>query len=220
MEEKKKVDAYNSALINVISLKNIETPLKSAYGNTLELIDNALSTGDRMRKLGSGVRRYGFIDKVSDVAEKFPHFAPGTFDSGDLKALVRQIETLRNMVGTANAISRSLNDLLLITGDAAFQESLLYYTAVREQSRRRIPGAETVFRMLDLFFRRGKRKDSEPTEAEVERDFNALLHGHKDGKIVIEHEKPHKVGGKHIVVDETHKPKGAFKETEKGEIDE
>jgi len=34
----------------------------------------------------------------------------------------------------------------------------------------------------------------------------ALLHGRKDGKVLIENEHPHMEGGKHVVVDETHKP--------------
>ena len=55
-------------------------------------------------------------------------------------------------------------------------------------------------------------------EHKVERDMRALLHGRKDGEIVIENEKPHLVGGKHVVVDETQKPKGAWKATEEGEI--
>jgi hypothetical protein len=48
----------------------------------------------------------------------------------------------------------------------------------------------------------------------------ALIHGAKDGKIVIEHETPHALGGKHVVVDETYKNKTNFRETESGEIRE
>jgi hypothetical protein len=57
--------------------------------------------------------------------------------------------------------------------------------------------------MLQPFFQNMRRKNSEPTQHEVERDVKALLHGQKDGKIIIENERPHLTGGKHTVVDET-----------------
>ena len=74
-----------------------------------------------------------------------------------------------------------------------------------------------LFDKLNLLFHPICR-ENKITEPEVERDVKALLHGTKDGKIVIENEKPHLVGGKHVVVDETHKSRESFKETEDGEI--
>jgi len=59
---------------------------------------------------------------------------------------------------------------------------------------------------LRSFFHRRRQQGDEPTEHEVERDVRALLHGHKDGKVLIENEHPHMEGGKHTVIDETHKP--------------
>jgi hypothetical protein len=74
--------------------------------------------------------------------------------------------------------------------------------------------------MLQPFFKRPRRPGEEPTEPEVERDVRALLHGKKDGKVVIENETPHVVGGKHVVVDETHKDKANFRESESGTIED
>ena len=39
----------------------------SEYTLSLDETKSEISDGDRRRLLGSGVRRYGFIDKVSDV---------------------------------------------------------------------------------------------------------------------------------------------------------
>jgi hypothetical protein len=38
--------------------------------------ESALTDSERRRLLGSGVRRYGFIDKVSDFAVANPNFVP------------------------------------------------------------------------------------------------------------------------------------------------
>jgi len=185
--------------------------IKADVLQMLDALENAmdfnLSTIERIRKRGSGVKRYGFLDKVSDVSSDNMQFAPQMFSDTALKDILRKIEELRNILLAINQFGRTINDLLLIAGDNAYQLALMYYNSVRELARRRVPGAEQTFRILQQFFRHGRRQDEEPTEEEVETDVRALLHGKKDGKIVIEHEKPHLVGGKHVVIDETHKDK-------------
>jgi len=46
----------------------------------------------------------------------------------------------------------------------------------------------------------------------VERDLKALLHGKKDGEIIIRNERPHLVGGKHEIIDDVHSGRTAVKE--------
>jgi len=198
-------------------LSDVETVLT---GMKADMQQEALTPSERRRLLGSGVRRYGFIDKTSDVAAANPEFAPVFFNNEDLKDKLRQIEILRNISAAIQQMLRINDDVMLQVSDQAFQMALGYYNTVREASRRRQPGALAIFRLLQTFFRRGRRPDEEPTEPEVERDARALLHGRKDGKIVIENERPHLAGGKHTVVDETRHAKTAWKDTERGEIDE
>ena len=205
----------------VARLENMLESMQELFSESKsDLPTEALTPAERRRMLGSGVRRYGFIDKVSDVSEANPEFAPKFFSTTALKTSIRKIELLRNISVELQQMQRIVDDALLREGDDAFQMALGYYNTVREASRRRQPGAEAIFRALQLFFRRRRLTDDEPTEAEILRDVKATLHGRKDGKIVIENEKPHLVGGKHVVVDETQKPKGAWKATEEGEIDE
>ena len=183
-----------------------------------EYIDNALSLRDRRGMRSPGVRNYGFMDKVSDLAMSNQEFAPSVFDVVAMKELIRQIELLRDLKVALNKLLRITNDELMIASDEAFNMALMYYNSVRDLARRRVPGAEAVFRELQLFFRRRRPSTDEPTEAEILRDVKATLHGKKDGKIIIENEKPRMVGGKHVLIDETFKPKANFKATEEGEI--
>jgi hypothetical protein len=44
------------------------------------------------------------------------------------------------------------------------------------------------------------------------RDASAIIHGRKDGKIVIENVTPKLTGGRRRIVDETFKGNAAFKE--------
>ena len=197
--------------------RELEDSLRIITENTSDL---ALTGADRQRLNGSGVRRLGFIEKILDTATMRPEFIPPFFNLQALTDLAWIIEILRNIRGLALAIDRITNDALLVAGDESYRQALMYYNSVRDAARRRVPGAEELFRILELFFRRGHRTDIEPTETEVLRDAKALLHDHKDGKIVIENRQAHMEGGKHVVVDETHKPEGHFKATEEGEIEE
>jgi spore coat polysaccharide biosynthesis predicted glycosyltransferase SpsG len=66
---------------------------------------------------------------------------------------------------------------------------------------------------------RKPKSSNEPTEKQVTKDFNALLHGKKDGEVEIENKSGHFVGGKHEVIDETFKKKCEYRETREGEVE-
>jgi len=178
----------------------------------VDMQTEALTHAERKRLLGSGIRRYGFIDKVSDIASANPEFAPVFFDEEQLKDTLRKIELLRNISAAFQQLQRMTDDVLLQVSDSAFQMALAYYNTVREAARRRQPGAQAIFNILRPFFNRPRRPGDEPTEQEVERDVKALLHGKKDGEIVIKNERPHLTGGKHEVIDEVHSGRTAVKE--------
>ena len=83
-----------------------------------------------------------------------------------------------------------------------YTDALEFYDSVRSAAKRRIDAAESIHSELAVFFERGRYKGEEPTEEELKRDMNALLHGKRDGKIVIENVKPKITKGKRKVIDE------------------
>jgi hypothetical protein len=101
---------------------------------------------------------------------------------------------------------------MLVASDVAYHNALSYYNAVKEAARQRVPGAEAAYNALKDYFKRARHASNEPTEAEIERDVRSLLHGTKDGRIVIENEQPVVSGGEHRVVDEVHSQHTALKE--------
>ena len=192
---------------NQIAIADIQQTLNAVkeMQTTMKLFTQSrgLSVADRRSLRGAGVSRYGFIDKVSDIAEVNTMFTPPFYNSAVMKDRLRKIELLRNISVAFQQMQRLTDDQLLIESDAAYQLALGFYNTVREASHRRQAGAQTVFKMLRPFFRRKPRHNAEPTQAEVERDVRALLHGRKDGKVIVENERPHLVKGKHVVIDET-----------------
>ena len=187
-----------------------------------QLETTELNSAARMRLNGSGVRRYGFIEKTADISGEFPQFwrASGQ-GTKELATMVREIEVLRNLLVWFRWAARVVQDLLLMTGDDAFRLAGSYYTVARDEARRRNPEAQQVFEMLQLFWRRRHRTTEEPTERELERDFRALLRGTKDGEIVVRNESDHVVKGEKVIIDNTMpKPRGGVKVVERGEVAE
>jgi hypothetical protein len=216
---KKKVE--DKVLIPGDTLNNVLSEVDAILEQLLEVSgDVALSEAERRRLQGSGVRRYGFIEKTADIARDNLEFAPPFLDVDALRDVITQIEIIRNINASLQQLTRLNGDLLLLTSDEAFRLALMYYNSVRDASRRRVPGAEALFRILQQFFRRPGRTSDKPTEKEIERDVKGLLKGTKEGEIIIKNERPKTVGGKRTIVDEVHKGKLAVKKVSEGEIEE
>jgi hypothetical protein len=201
-------------------LDEVLTQLRS----TFELLGHSedriltMTNAQRSRLQGAGVRRYGFIDKVSDLVQENPEFLPGFISKNDIEGLIHQIEQLRNIMATAQQILRVATDYYLLSSDEAYRLSRLYYLSVRDAAHNGILGAKSIFEMLRPLFHKTRTQREEPTEHQLERDVHALLHGPNDGEIVIENQSAHTTDGKRVVVDTAHKrnAQGEWKETEEG----
>ncbi|MDR2727966.1 MAG: hypothetical protein LBB56_02450 [Chitinispirillales bacterium] len=214
-----KPDEYAVDALSPNYIRDIKENITESIDLFTELSDNDLTLSQRRRKVGAGVRNYGFIDKTSDLATSNPEFAK-LFNIQDLKNCIRNIEDCRDIVILLQTLARMVSNSMMVYSDEAYSLALLYYNSAREMSRRGDPNAIEVFRALQTFFRRTRRANAEPSAKAIEKDLHALIKGTKDGKIVVENEKPRVVGGKRLLVDRTRNNKAAFKEVEEGEIDE
>jgi hypothetical protein len=183
--------------------------------------DSTLTTAEKRRLVGAGVRNYGFIEKAEDIARDNPDFHPPNFSYTAMHAAALELEEIRQLVLTLEQFLQLANDCLLMKGDAYYRYALRIYGSLREQARNKVPGADPLFKAFLKYFRRPKiSEEGEETEKELERDFHRLIHGKADGEIKIVNERPHASGGVHEVVDDVHKGKASFKESEEGEIRE
>ena len=204
-------------------LAGLQTVTQNASAELPQLENTELTPAARRRLLGSGVRRYGFIDKVSDTADEYPQFWPasahGTIDFQDaLKERLREIEVLRNVLVWLRMMERVVGDLLLIAGDDAFRMANTYYAAVRSAARSNLPGAPALYQLLRLFWRKRRGTSEEPTIREVERDTRALLRGNKDGTVTVRNESDTVIKGEKVVIDNTQRrPRGGVKIVEERE---
>jgi hypothetical protein len=180
MNKKEKIDVLNDILEDL----EVVAEQYNHYIQTLKLTGT-----ERGRLLGSGIRRYGFIDLVSDLAAANPDFTPPYIDIESLKKMIREIEVLRNISSILQGLDIQNNNHLLEKGDAAYRIALTYYNTVKQASHQGFSGANAIFNELKPFFKSmGRRKSSKPTEKQVLQDLKALMHGTKTGKILVENE--------------------------------
>jgi hypothetical protein len=111
-----------------------------------------------------------------------------------------------------NMFEQQLADSVFVASDRAYHDAVEYYNAVKEAARQRVTGAEAAYDALKDYFKRAKHASTEPTDAEIERDVRSLLHGTKDGRVVIENERPTVSEGERKVIDEVHSEHADFKE--------
>ncbi|MDR0443622.1 MAG: hypothetical protein LBH44_09470 [Treponema sp.] len=208
----------NIPLLPPSLMEDAMTSVKSSMEDFVDIANNNLTAAQRRRKIGPGVRNYGFIDKVSDLADANPQFAQ-FFKIADLKNCIRNIEMCRDLVILLHSFARAVTNTMLIYTDDAYSMALIYYNMVKEMSKRGDPTAMELYRDLKTYFKRVKHITAEPTEKELERDLHALIHGKSnqrfaDGKIVVENISPKTTAGMRKVVDDVRKGRAAVRETE------
>ena len=181
--------------------------------------ETELSVSERARLHGTGVRRFGFISKVTEMMIVNSEFIPSFLNREQLVRQLEYFEAVRNLNVVMQQVTRLNADVMLILGDSIFRMALMYYGAVRDAANRGAPGARELFRILQQFFRRGRRTDDEPTEEEVFKHIRSLLHKHREGEIVVKNEGDRVIHGKSLVIDDSHLPaKERFRESAEGEI--
>jgi ribosomal protein S24E len=149
-----------------------------------------------------------------------PEFLPSYLPIEKFKKDEDYFNACRVLYESCKQILEILWNLTLQSADIVYTDALEYYASTREAAKRRIDGAETIYKDLEVFFKKKRSGSDEPTEKELKRDLNALLHTKRDGKIVVENIKPKVSGGKHKVIDERFSTKRMAKETEEEEIEE
>ncbi|MDR0546468.1 MAG: hypothetical protein LBG77_02615 [Dysgonamonadaceae bacterium] len=173
---------------------------------------NILSPAERGRKIGAGIKNWGFVEACYASAKANPQFLPSYLPVADFTDAMDDFMRKRTLYMALQQFLQEVSDSMLTASDLAYRDALEYYNTLKVAAREKVPGAETEYKTLSVYFKRTKTVSAEPTEKQLERDIHALLHGSKDGKVVIENERPVVSGGKREVVDEVFSGHVAVKE--------
>ena len=210
--------------VNVVT--HIYNDLRTVMADITEQhLDNLHLTGVMRRRLhGAGERRWGLIEMTREMANNDKQFFSPPFSSWEgLDLLTDNVVLWREIDEMAERIGRIARDHYLLTSNSAYAMARIYYRNVQTAARAGDAGAQTIYNDLRTYYERmGRRapgEADEPTIEQIIKDAKAIAKGRKDGKIVIEHESPQATKGKHVMMDDAHKPsEGKFKATVTGTI--
>jgi hypothetical protein len=167
---------------------------------------NTFTPKDRTRLVGGGIKNLGFIETANESARNNPQFIPPYLNMLEYNESLLDFTRKRTLFTLLQQFAQQVSDSMLLASDAAYHDALEYYNSIREAARQRVPGAEAEYKLLSQYFKKSKpsKDGNAPTEAQIERDVRSLLHGTKEGRIVVENENPDLSGGKRTLVDSTH----------------
>jgi hypothetical protein len=167
---------------------------------------------DRKRLNGVGMKKQGFIERAYDYAFNNSEFLPHYLTLKKFYDDNQYFINIRSIFETSKQVQEIIWNITIQSADIAYTDALEFYASVREAAKRRVDAAETIYRDLETFFKRAKKAEGEPTERKTLTDAKALIHGKRDGKIIIENVKPKLSGGTHKVVDEEFRDTARFRE--------
>jgi hypothetical protein len=184
-----------------------------------EVSQEHLNALQRRRKVGAGIKIYGLIEKVADLAEANPQFAQ-FFSPQDLRNCLTNFDNLRDIALLLQSFTRLVTNTMMVYSNTGYGMTLIFYNMVKEMSRRGNPTAMELFRALSPFFHRAKRVSAQPTIKQSEKDMHAFLTGKKNGFFGVENFSPKLTGGKRKIIDKKFSDSEEFKENEEGEFRE
>ena len=175
--------------------------------------------------VGKGFRNYGFMMAANQSMNNFPQLAPNFVDTDSFNDVVGDYLFTRDVAERLLIITNDVRDIMNIFGNLAFDFALAYYANVRSIAERtRDQTAVSVFETLRRFFihKRAAEIGEESAENELERHFHDLMHGTRDGEIVVKNQSPTVTGKVHEVIDDTHThvTQAGHKATEEGKSEE
>jgi hypothetical protein len=193
----------------------------NAIKTTLEDYAAHLRALDRKRLNGVGIKKQGFIQRALEFAIENPEFLPHYLTLQKFHKDDEYFQSFRMMCDTSQQIHELLWNITIEASDMVYTDGLEYYASVREAAKRRVDAAETIHAGLSVFFKsHGRRPEEDPTQKQEKRDFNSLLHGKKDGRLVIENITPKITAGKRKVIDQTFRDNIQFQDTEEADFKE
>ena len=201
---------------------NVINAMTSNVLNMVEALEDYaanLRALDRQRHNGVGLKRQGFIDAAYRISSKFPQYFPHWLTTAKFKNDIDLFNAIRSLVEVCRSLEEKAWNINVESADMIYTDALEYYSQVQDAAYRRIDAAESIYNELHHFFMSmGKKIAEAPTKKKLNRDFNALERGTKNGEIIVKNFKPKTTGGKHEVLDETYRDSAEFKESEQGEI--
>jgi hypothetical protein len=209
----------NNPIIPNDELMMINLFLLNAYDNIEEYAAN-LRALDRTRLNSIASRKMGFVEDAYDFALKNGEFLPKFLTIERFTRDYDYFKAVRALLELANQIRELLWNVTIEAADVVYTDALEFYQTVKEAARRRVDGADTIYRKLEPFFKKNRRQTGELTKKQEERDIKGLLSGKREGEVLVRNVKPKFIAGGLEVIERKIENSAVLHETKNVEFDE
>jgi hypothetical protein len=193
--------------INAETVRAIQGDIEIAQFKLHDFL-HTFNSNDKSRHAGAGIKNIGFIDAAYECAEAHYYYIPSFRNLSEFKEALTDFHNKRKVYKSVQAFEEKIYNSMLRSSDVAFHNALDYYHSVKEAARHEDEAdANSDYILLSRYFKHDKptKPGDEPTEAQLERDFHALLRGTKEGELTIRNENARTIGGKREIKDDAHK---------------
>jgi len=165
-----------------------------------------LSPAQRKQLIGTAARNYGFAQLAFSSAQEHPEYLPPYIPLDRYTEDMQDFNLKSKLLEELNAFVLEVQDSRLYSSDRVYHDSLGYYNSVKEGAKQHITLAESIYSKLKNYFKHIFSPAPEPTEAKLESDFRAVIHGRKEGEVAVSSHIPVEEHAKITVADTAHKP--------------
>ncbi|PZF72815.1 hypothetical protein [Taibaiella soli] len=144
----------------------ISNETKSAVDNGLNTVATALkdmlifnlTPDQRAGMLKMGDKTLAFVDKSLEYARQNPALVPQFVDIAEAEKDLTLTRDLFHIYQKLTALTRSVEDAMMVAGGEAYEASLIFYNSVKAASRSNSAGSQAIYEeMSKRFPGRGKK---------------------------------------------------------------
>ncbi|MDR1679391.1 MAG: hypothetical protein LBR81_06380 [Prevotellaceae bacterium] len=111
-----------------------------------------LTPEERHLRLKLGDKSLAFGEKAYDYAVANPQFCPSFLDMDMFGIDMKDTTGLRVLELSLQQLLQGIDDTVMISGSEAYNQSLVFYNAVKQAAQQGIPGAKAIYEDLKVRF--------------------------------------------------------------------
>jgi hypothetical protein len=124
-----------------------------------------LTPMERKSLFKMGDKSLAFNEKAFEYAKSNPSYAPVYMDMVKYEADMYGATSVRTLLLTVKQLEQGLSDTVMVSGGEAFNQSLIFYNAVKQAARQDVPGAKAIYSELRVRFPGSRTRPKEKTES-------------------------------------------------------
>lgn len=147
-----------SAAISAENQNAIENGLNTVATALKDILIFNLTPDQRAAMLKMGDKTLAFVDKALEYARQNPTLVPQYADITEAEKDLALTRDLFHIYQKLAALTRSVEDAMMVSGAEAYEASLIFYNSVKGASRSNAAGSQAIYEeMKKRFPGRGKK---------------------------------------------------------------